>query len=68
MKTFLREFRSDARNKRYTKCERGHIIGSDNCRGCICFVDKIVENEKKDGKYTLVSKGIVECVNLEGTK
>lgn len=65
MKTILKEFRSDIKNKQYTKCKRGHIVGSDSCRGCYYFVDKIVENEKKDGKFTLVSKGIVECANLE---
>ena len=68
MKTILREFRSDAKNGQYTKCERGHIVGSDLCRGCCYFVDKIVENEKKDGRYTLVSKGIVECAKMEETK
>lgn len=68
MKTILKDFRSDIKNKEYTKCERGLIIGSDNCRGCIYFVDKIVENEKKDGRYTLVSKGIVECANCKETK
>lgn len=61
MKTTLRLFRSDIKNKSYTRCERGHIIGSDQCRGCYRFVNRIIENEKKDGRYTLVSNGIVEC-------
>jgi len=65
MKTILREFRSDVKNNQYTKCERGHIIGSDLCRECCLFVDKIVENEKKDGRYTLVSQGIVECTKID---
>lgn len=25
------------------------------------FINRIIENEKKDGRYTLVSNGIVEC-------
>ena len=65
MNTILREFRSDVKNGQYTKCERGHIIGSDLCRGCCHFVGKIVENEKKDGRYTLVTKGIVECTKIK---
>lgn len=65
MKTILREFRSDIKKGQYTKCERGHIVGSDLCRACCRFVGKIVENEKKDGSYTLVSIGIVECVKMK---
>ena len=61
METTLRLFRSDIKNKSYTRCERGHIIGSDQCSGCYRFVNRIIENEKKDGRYTLVSNGIVEC-------
>ena len=48
-------------NRLYTRCERGRIIGSDQCRGCYRFVNKIIENEKKDGRYTLIANGIVEC-------
>jgi hypothetical protein len=46
----LRQFKSDIKNKFYTKC-----------RGCCYFIDKIVENEKINGKYTCVVTGIVEC-------
>ena len=61
MNTVLRLFRTDLKAKSYTRCERGYIVGSDQCRGCYRFVNKIIENEKRDGKYTLVSTGIVEC-------
>lgn len=66
-KTLLRYFQTDIKSKSYTKCERGHIIGSDQCRGCYRFINKVVENEKKDGRYTLKVEGVVECLE-EGKK
>lgn len=57
----LIEFRIDVKNKKYTRCQLGHIVGSDRCRGCCYFAGKLVENEKEGGRYTLVSKGVVEC-------
>ena len=60
--TILRQFCTDIKRKQYTYCERGRIIGSDQCRGCYRFVDKVIENEKKDGRYTMKSLGLVECV------
>lgn len=59
--TTLVEFRTDVRNGEYTRCRLGHIVGSDRCRACNYFVGKLVENEKEGGRYTLVSKGVVEC-------
>ena len=48
-------------NRSYTRCERDRIIGSDQRRGCYRFVNKVIENEKEDGRYTLIANGIVEC-------
>ena len=53
MKTILREFRTDIKQKLYTRCERGHIIGSDQCRGCYRFIGKLQENEKTNGAYSI---------------
>ena len=68
MKTILREFRTDIKQKLYTRYERGHIIGSDKCRGCYRFIGKLQENEKINGAYTFVTKGVVECLNMEDNK
>lgn len=59
--TVLVEFRTDVKAGKYTRCKLGHIVGSDRCRACSYFVGKLVENEKEGGRYTLVSKGVVEC-------
>lgn len=63
MKSILREFTTDVKNKEYTRCPLGNIIGSDSCRNCRHFVEKVAYNEKSQNSY--IHRGIVECTNTK---
>lgn len=57
--SILREFETDVRNKKYTRCPLGTIIASDSCLQCKHCIEIIRYNEKTDKHF--INRGIVEC-------
>lgn len=69
-RTILREFETDVFNHKYTRCPKGIIIGSMDCKKCKNFIAKINDNVQgvslvTNKKYNIfLTRGIVECSNI----